>query len=428
MSYAQEQVVYYTLDMVRSLLSAALLVSFLALPSHAKMPLDEFKARRANLRGSLDGALVLFGHVEGRDEVYRLEEEPNFYYLTGWSQPGARLLITPAREVLFLPHHNERIERFQGRRASAEDPDVHALTGFQEVLPIEKFESELDRAFGAQDKVYAALDQPGTEKLKALYPFREISDGTLLVTKLRVKKSAAELAAIQHATDVSMEAHRASWKRMAPGLSEYQVAAVLWSTYIESGCEGVAYSPIVGSGINSTVLHYSANQRRMDSGEVVVMDAAAQCSDYASDITRTVPVSGKFTPRQREIYQIVLGAQKAAIAAMKPGVRMAGPGDTLTKIARDYMDAHGRDLHGEPLGKYFVHGLGHQVGLQVHDPNIDGPLEAGMVVTVEPGIYIPEESIGVRIEDVVLVTENGAKVLSAALPKEADEIEKAVAK
>jgi len=392
------------------------------------MPPDEFKTRRANLRSSLDGVLVLFGRVEGRDEVFRVGQEPNFYYLTGWSQPGARLLVTPTREVLFLPHHNERVEHFQGRRSSAEDADVHALTGFEEVRPIEKFESELGQALSEQDKFYAPLNQIAIEKLKALYPFREISDAVPLVTKLRVKKSPAELAAIQHATDVSVEAHRAAWKRMAPGLSEYQVASALWSTYIESGCEGVAYSPIVGSGPNSTILHYSANQRRMDRGEVVVMDAAAQCDDYASDITRTLPVGGKFTARQREIYKIVLGAQKAAIAALKPGARMAGPGDSLTKIARDYMDAHGRDQHGEPLGKYFIHGLGHQVGLEVHDPGIDGPLEAGMVVTIEPGIYIPEESIGVRIEDVVLVTENGAKVLSAALPKEADEIEKAVAK
>jgi Xaa-Pro aminopeptidase len=392
------------------------------------MPLDEFKTRRANLRSSFDGVLVLFGRVEGRDEVYRATEEPNFYYLTGWSQPGARLLVTPTRELLFLPHHNERAERFQGKRSSAEDADVRALTGFDEVLPIEKFESELDRALSEHDKLYVLPGQPATEKLKELYPFREISEAAPVITKLRVKKSPAELAAIQHATDVSMEAHRAAWKRMAPGLSEYQIAAVLWTTYIESGCEGVAYSPIVGSGPNSTVLHYSANQRRMDRGEVVVMDAAAQCDDYASDITRTVPVAGKFSARQREIYQVVLGAQKAAIAALKPGVRMAGPGDSLAKIARDYMDAHGKDKHGEPLGKYFVHGLGHPVGLQVHDPNVDGPLEAGMVVTIEPGIYIPEESIGARIEDVVLVTENGAKVLSGALPKEVDEIEKAVAK
>jgi Xaa-Pro aminopeptidase len=166
----------------------------------------------------------------------------------------------------------------------------------------------------------------------------------------------------------------------------------------------------------------------MDRGEVVVIDAAAECDSYASDITRTLPVGGSFSPRQREIYELVLAAQKAAIAALKPGARLAGPGDTLTKVAKDYMDAHGKDLHGAGLGKYFVHGIGHQVGIEVHDPNIDGPLEAGMVVTVEPGIYVAEEGIGVRIEDVVLVTENGAKVLSAALPKEPDEIEKAVVK
>ena len=417
----------YTLDMVRRLLGALFLLASLTSLS-AKMPPDEFKTRRAALRSTLDGVMVLFGRIEGRDEVFRVPEDSNFYYLTGWRQPGARLLLTPTHELLFLPHHNERVEHFQGRRASAEDADARTLTGFDEVRPIEKFESELQQALNEQDKLYAPADQPGTDKLKAGYPFREISDSAPLITKLRVRKSSAELAAIQHATDVSIEAQRASWKRMAPGLAEYQIGSVLWSAYIESGCEGVAYSPIVGSGINSTILHYSANQRRMDRGDIVVMDAAAQCDDYASDITRTVPVSGKFTPRQLEIYQIVLGAQKAAIAAMKPGVRMSGPGDTLTKIAKDYMDAHGHDLHGEPLGKYFIHGLGHQVGLQVHDPNIDGPLEAGMVVTVEPGIYIPEESIGVRIEDVVLVTENGAKVLSAALPKEPEEIEKALAK
>jgi Xaa-Pro aminopeptidase len=139
-------------------------------------------------------------------------------------------------------------------------------------------------------------------------------------------------------------------------------------------------------------------------------------------------VGGKFSPRQREIYQIVLGAQKAAIAAVKPGARLSGAGQTLTKVARDYMDGHGTDQHGEPLGKYFTHGIGHQVGLQVHDPNAEGPLEAGMVITIEPGLYIADENLGVRIEDIVLVTENGAKVLSAALAKEPEQIEKALAK
>jgi Xaa-Pro aminopeptidase len=344
------------------------------------------------------------------------------------SDPDGRLLITPSREILFLPHHNERREHYMGKRSSAEDSDVHAVTGFEEVFPIEKFEEELDQALSTNEKVYALANTPFTDKLKTLYPFRDISDAAPLIAKLRMKKSAAELAAIQHATDVSLEAHRAAWKRMASGLYEYQLEATLVNTFLENGCEGVSYAPIVGSGPNSTVLHYSANHRRVDQGEVIVIDSAAQCDGYASDITRTAPVSGKFSRRQREIYEIVLGAQNAAIAAAKPGIRLSGPTDSLTKIAKDYMDAHGKDLHGEPLGKYFIHGIGHQVGLQVHDASVDGPLEAGMVVTIEPGIYIPEENIGVRIEDVILVTENGAKLLSAALPREPDAIEKAVAK
>lgn len=405
---------------------AALLL--LAWTGAAKFPMDEYRARRANLRKTLPGVLVLFGHTEARDQIYRATPEPNFYYLTGWAEPDARLLITPTREVLFLPHHNERQEHYEGRRSSAEDQDARAATGFEEVLPLEKFEAELDKALDSNENLYALLSRPSTEQLRAQYPFREVLDAAPLITRLRVTKSTAELAAIQHSTDVSMEAHRAVWKRLAGGLYEYQLAATFEDVFRENACEGPAYSTIVGSGPNSTVLHYSANQRRMDRGELVVMDAAAECDSYASDITRTVPVGGKFTTRQREIYSIVLGAQKAAIAALKPGTRLSGEGDTLTKIAKDYMDAHGKDLHGAGLGKYMIHGIGHQVGIDVHDPNIDGPLEAGMVVTIEPGIYIDEENIGVRIEDVVLVTEHGAKVLSAALAKEPEEIEKATSR
>ncbi|HTS46884.1 MAG TPA: Xaa-Pro peptidase family protein [Bryobacteraceae bacterium] len=411
--------------MVRRTLAALLLF---ACAGAAKFPAEEYRTRRANLRKTLPGVLVLFGHTEARDQIYRATPEPNFYYLTGWTEPGARLLITPTREVLFLPHHNERQEHYEGRRSSAEDKDAQAITGFEEVLPVEKFESELDKALDSNEALYALLNRESTGQLKARYPFREISDAAPWITRLRVSKSAAELAAIQRSTDVSMEAHRAVWRRIAAGLYEYQLAATFEDVFLEHGCEGPAYSSIVGSGPNSTVLHYSANQRRMDRGELVVMDAAAECASYASDITRTVPVGGKFTARQREIYSIVLGAQKAAIAALKPGARLSGEGETLTKLAKDYMDAHGKDLHGAGLGKYMLHGIGHQVGIDVHDPNIDGPLEAGMVVTIEPGIYIDEEHIGVRIEDVVLVTEHGAKVLSAALAKEPDEIEKATSR
>jgi len=176
------------------------------------------------------------------------------------------------------------------------------------------------------------------------------------------------------------------------------------------------------------ILHYMTNRRRVDSGEVVLMDVGAECSGYATDVTRTVPANGKFSKRQREIYDIVLGAQRAAIAAIKPGVRMRGDPNGLYEIAMQYINTHGKDLHGDPLGKYFTHGLGHHVGLDVHDPQEDIPLRPGMVITIEPGIYIPEENLGVRIEDTLLVTGDGSKNLSGALPHEASEIEKLVGK
>lgn len=397
---------------------------------HAKTPADEFRARRAALRAGLDnGVLLLKGQTEPYDPIRRFAQEPNFFYLTGWTEPGAVLLLTPSEETLFLPRHNERSERYSGRRMSAEDSGAGALTGFDKVLPVEKLEGELDQALSAYSRIYAPWSAPYAGELRARFPFREVADAAPLIAKPRLKKSEREIAAIQHATDVSIQAHCAAWKRIAPGQYEYNIESDLVSSFLDQGCEGPAYSPIVGSGADGTILHYMRNRRQMDRGELVLIDAAAECDSYASDITRTIPVGGKFTPRQREIYEVVLGAEKAAIAAVKPGVLIASEsGESLTKIARDYINAHGKDLHGDPLGKYFTHDIGHHVGLEVHDPHWDGPLEAGMVITIEPGVYLSEEKLGVRIEDVVVVTSNGAKVLSAALPKEPEEIEKAVSK
>lgn len=383
--------------------------------------------RRAALRKDIHGAVILFGRSEGNDDAYGFIQEPNFYYFTGWTEPGAILLMSPNDDTLFLPHHNERLEKYAGKRWSAEDQNVQAVAGFDQVLPVERFEAALDKALDASEEVYALPHGEGA-KLKALYPFRTFSDPSAAIAKLRATKSPAEVAAIQHSTDVTVQGHLAAWKRISAGMYEYQMAATVANVYLENGCERHAYSPIVGSGPNSTVLHYSANKRRMDAGELVVMDTAAECDEYASDVTRTIPVSGRFTARQRELYEVVLGAQKAAIAAVKPGARMPGDDHSLTKIVKDYMDSHGKDLHGQPLSRYFIHGLGHPVGIQVHDADAGGPLRAGMVITIEPGIYIPEENIGIRIEDVVLVTGSGSKVLSAALPKEPDEIEKAMAR
>jgi Xaa-Pro aminopeptidase len=388
-----------------------------------------YLSRRAELRKALpNGIVVLFGRTNTDSDDLRsgFYQEPNFYYLTGWNQPGAVLVLEPAGDIIFLPPKDTDAEKWTGPKASAQDRNAAAVTGFEQVMPLPAFESELLRLMRQYPRLYALKGS----KLEKLAPLREILDAQPAIAKLRMKKSTEEIALIERATNVSIKAHRAAWKRAAAGLYEYQIAATMTGVFAENGCERAAYSPIVGAGPNSLFLHYSRNKRRMDRGEILLMDAAAECSAYASDITRTIPVGARFSKRQREIYDVVLGAQRAAIAAIKPGMTIGKTSpNSLYKIAYDYINSHGKDLHGEPLGKYFTHGLSHHVGLEVHDgSDINAPLEAGMVITVEPGVYIPEEKLGVRIEDIVLVTENGAKVLSAALPREPDEIERAIAR
>jgi Xaa-Pro aminopeptidase len=403
----------------------------------------DFAARRANLRKSIpDGILVLFGNKESEDLHDAFFQQTDFYYLTGWEEPGAILILTPdpekdspgyeqrakaPREILLLPQRVPSQEKWTGRKLGPDDAAATASTGFASVMPAEHFESELRALLEIYPNLYA-LDSANA-MLARIAPIRAVLDARLSIARLRMEKSPAEIAAIQKATDASIDAHRAAWKTIKAGQYEYQTAALMVGTYMNEGCRRSAYAPIVGSGPNSSTLHYSRNSRRMDAGEVTVMDVAAECDNYASDITRTIPVGGKFTPRQREIYDVVLGAQRAAIAAAKPGMTFGKTTpDSLYKIAFDYINTHGKDLHGQPLGQYFTHGLSHHVGLDVHDAfDPTEALKAGMVITIEPGVYIPEENIGIRIEDVILVTETGAKVLSGALPTDPDEIERALA-
>jgi len=394
------------------------------------IPREEYKNRRTQLRKSLDGVMVLFGAEEPEDLHVSFFEESNFLYLSGWREPGAVMMLTPKEEILFLPPRNQHTETFTGHKTSADDPGVIQKTGFDKVLPYAAIESTFLKLIETSSRLYTLADDRQAQKLKSFAVLHESSDAGKAIAALRMIKSPAEIELITKTTEISVQAHLAAWKALKSGMYEYQVAAVMTNAYFERGCERSAYAPIVGSGPNSIVLHYMSNHRRIDSGEVVLMDVGAECSDYATDITRTVPANGKFTDRQREIYNIVLGAQKAAIAAIKPGVRVRGEAPSLQQIARDYINTHGKDLHGDSLGKYFTHGLSHHVGLDVHDPSNDpnDTLRPGMIITIEPGVYIPEENIGVRIEDTLLVTENGSKNLSGGLPREAAEIEKLVGK
>jgi Xaa-Pro aminopeptidase len=411
--------------MVRAL---ALFIGLLPLFGGGIAP-TEYKQRRADLRKSLDGVMVLFGADEPDDLHTAFFQETNFLYLSGWREPGAVMFLTRGEEILFLPARSAQAEIFTGRKTAADDKDATEKSGFAKVLPRSAIESTYSHLLEAARNVYTLPGDAGAKKLQALAPLHDERNAATEIARLRVVKSPVEIGLISEATDATVAAHLAAWRAMKPGLFEYEIAATMTNVYFQRGCERSAYAPIVGSGPNSVILHYMTNHRRVDSGELVLMDVGAECSGYASDVTRTVPANGKFTARQREIYDIVLGAQKAAIAAVKPGAVMRGGKGGLQQIAHDYIDHHGKDLHGDSLGKYFTHGLGHYVGLDVHDPgDLSWPLQAGMIVTIEPGVYIPEENIGIRIEDTVLVTESGAKLLSGALPREPGEIEKRIGK
>ena len=327
-----------------------------------------------------------------------------------------------------------------GPKLAPEDADAPARTGFPTVHDVSQFASDLQEALKGFSKIYTELTpQPESgeecfqaemvKKIRDKAPQASLADIRLTIAHLRAVKSPGEIALIRKAVDASVAAHFAAMKAVKPGVWEYQISALMKYEFERRGCEWPSYPPIVGSGFFSTVLHYDQDWNQMKDGDVVVMDVAGSYSGYASDITRTLPVNGHFTPRQREIYEIVLGAQNAAMAAAKPGVYVGRHGAKgLNEIAYEYINTHGKDLHGQPLGQYFIHGLSHPIGLNVHDPmDYNRALEPGMVITMEPGIYLPEEKIGVRIEDDILITPDGNELLTRRLPRAVEEIEKLMA-
>ncbi len=412
----------------------------------------DYHARREALAKKAGGVVVMLAPLEPTDAEYGFRQEDNFYYLSAVTVPGAGLLIAPAveaqgetvarsyTEILFLPPRNLRLEKFTGPQLGADDTNAPKVTGFDRVEDMSKLPEEVQKLLANQRPVVFTemASQGNTPASEDMVAFLKHSTAVVffqdvkpMLTSLRTAKDAGEIALIQKAVDASVAAHVAAMKAVKPNLKEYEISALLNYEWQRRGCERPSYSPIVGSGHNSTVLHYSENTNTMKAGDVVVIDAAAECSMYAADITRTLPVNGHFTARQKEIYDIVLGAQEVAAAAFQSGKStLVGDGEnSLNKVARDYIKSHGKDLHGQPLDQYFIHGLGHYIGLNVHD---DGdykvPLSPGAVFTIEPGIYIPEENIGVRIEDDYLVAADGKLIkMSGAVPSKAEDVEKVMA-
>jgi len=412
--------------------------------------------------------------VRSHDTHYRYRQNSDFFYLTGFEEPEAIAVIAPGREkkfTMFVRPRNLEQEIWNGYRAGVEGAvkDYSA----DEAFPITEFDEKLTEIMDGPEVLYYAfghtspeMDQKIIRQLtsmretnrKPLEPPRTIIDPSTILHEMRVIKSVAEIEIMQTAADIAADAHVEAMKNVRPGMKEYEVEAMLEAYFRKRGAAGSSYTSIVGSGGNATVLHYISNQDALKDGDLLLVDAGAEYKGYASDITRTFPINGKFTQGQREIYDLVLKTQKSCVDMVRPGVRLEDLKTHSIEVLTEGMVELGL-LKGDPKKlieekkymQFYMHNLGHYLGIDVHDAGryyFNGesrPAEVGMVMTVEPGLYIspdtsripdgfnkdiPEKylGIGVRIEDDVLVTENGARVLTHRVPKEAEEIEALMAK
>jgi Xaa-Pro aminopeptidase len=440
---------------VLALLLLAASIAAPALRALEKQPASIYHARRVAAAAKLhSGVAVLFAAEEPLLDFMPYRQDSDFYYLTGWTEPGAALLViadapqAPSprtyKEILFLPTRDLRMEKYTGVKLDAATSGVEQATGVDHVQAMTELPAVLNALIDKDRRVaYTTWTQPTAPQSKALIDFTAATlgmgaapphDVTTLTAELRMEKDAGEIELMKKASDASIVAQRVMMKSVKHGVTERTVAGKMTAAWMENGCERASYAPIVGTGINSTTLHYSDNSSTIEDGDVVVVDAACEYSMYAADITRTVPANGHFTARQREIYDIVLGAQRAAIDAFVSGKSTINDRDrkdpnSLDTAAYNYINTHGKDLHGQPLGQYWLHGLGHMLGIDVHDAVDRYPalLKPGMVFTIEPGIYIPEEKLGVRIECDFLVGADGKLIdLDAPLAHTADEVEAAM--
>ncbi len=399
------------------------------------IPVSEYVERRTTLSQRLqaDQVAILMAETDPPTRM-RFRQENHFMYLSGLETPNAVLVILPEgspieeRTLLFLPRRSRTAQVFDG---PAPEPDERTrreveVDSVRDRRELNEFFKEV---LAYHPKVLANRPARTTlpELLRQLEVEAQISPIETAMASMRVVKSPAELALIRRSAQISAEAHQALARLVAPGVYEYELEGVLLETYRRNGAEREAYPPIIGSGPNALILHYNANKRQMQAGELVLVDAGAEYSYYAADITRTYPVSGKFTPRQRELYNAVLDAMELAEREAKPGITLRQLHNKVVEFFRNH-PLRAKDENGEErtLDTFFVHGLSHMVGMDVHDPGQGAALQPGMVFTIEPGLYIPSEKIGIRIEDTYVMTEKGAVSLTPSLVRKASDIERLV--
>jgi Xaa-Pro aminopeptidase len=398
--------------------------------------------------------------TRSNDTHYRFRQDSDFFYLTGFEEPEAIAVVKPGdthEYVLFVRPRDPEREIWDGRRAGIEGAKNEF--GANESFPVADFDAKLTEILNdaetlyyrlgvhrdLDDKIVAEISRMRSLNRKPIHPPTTIVDPATIIHELRVIKSPDELELMQKAADIAAEAHVETMKAARAGMREYELEALIEQVFRRHGAAGPAYTSIVGAGPNATVLHYINNDGELRDGELLLVDAGAEYKGYASDITRTFPINGRYSKAQREIYDLVLKAQMSCVEMVRPGVTHDELKQHSIEVLTEGMVELGL-LQGEPeqlindkkYEKFYMHGLGHMLGIDVHDVGAyyygkeSRALEPGVVMTVEPGLYIapdtkdvPEQylGIGVRIEDDVLCTNNGPRVLTNKVPKDPQEIE-----
>ena len=408
---------------------------------------NNYAARRQALHKNLsDGSvLILFSGTapdKSADEQYPFTVSRNFYYLTGLDREGfiylAHKLTGQIQEVVFIEKPDPAREKWTGFRMREET--AREISGIDKVLYEEDFQPYVNRLLlhGNYGEAHLDLESRSLEgpptpaqqmagQLRAHHPYLTIRNAYPSITAMRRIKSDEEVRLMREAIAITAAGLENLWRQARPGLKEYQLEAHFDFALKMAGVQGFAFPSIVASGPNATILHYVENAREAQDGELVLLDLGAQYGYYAADISRTFPVNGRFDARQRELYEIVLKVQAAVIDAIKPGFPMKELNEIAKKVLAQELLQNGLIKEESELGRYYYHNVSHFLGLDTHDVGVyDGELLPGMVITVEPGLYVAEEQIGIRVEDDVLVTADGAEVLSRAIPKQVAEIEAAM--
>lgn len=403
-----------------------------------------FKEHREKLYRSIPENTLVIAYAgvpihANEDDYHAFEVNSQYFYLTGVMRENTAFLAYRSAdktlETLFIEEPDPHSERWTGKMPTREE--VKAISGIEDVRYVPAMEDAISMYMGRYrvERAYFDMYRCGmndlpdynlvmAERFRKAYPFVELKDLHTACTPLREQKDADEVECVRKAVEITKQGLEFVMKNLKPGMLEYQVQADFEYACRRLGAARQSFPTIAGSGINGCMMHYVTNHCEVKDGSLILLDLGVKYGNYCSDITRTYPANGKYSPRQREFYELVLKANKAVAEAAKPGVTTRDLNETARKVLGEGLVAMGKIADVSEVGKYYMHGVSHSIGIDVHDITFTGDvLKPGWIISNEPGLYIDEEEIGIRIEDDLLITEDGCEVLSKDIIKEPDEIE-----